>query len=33
VRRMDLSSKDAELWLGMYRQILWKVKGGGSVKK
>ena len=22
---MNLSSDDAELWLGMYRQILWKV--------
>lgn len=26
VRRLDLSSKDAELWLGMYRQMLWKMK-------
>lgn len=26
VRRLNLSTKDAELWLGMYRQILWKVK-------
>jgi len=26
VRRMDLSSRDAELWLGMLRQILWKIK-------
>jgi TrmH family RNA methyltransferase len=26
VRRLNLSSEDAELWLGMYRQILWKVK-------
>jgi len=33
VRRMDLSSKDAELWLGAYRQILWKVKSGGNGKK
>jgi tRNA/rRNA methyltransferase len=33
VRRMDLSSKDAELWLGMYRQILWKVKDGKAEKK
>lgn len=29
VRRMDLTSKDAELWLGMLRQILWKVKHSG----
>lgn len=28
VRRLNLSSDDAELWLGMYRQILWKVKQG-----
>ena len=26
VRRLDLSSHDAELWLGMMRQILWKIK-------
>ena len=26
VRRMDLSSKDAELWLGMLRQMLWKIR-------
>lgn len=26
VRRLNLSSEDAELWLGMYRQILWKIK-------
>ncbi len=25
VRRLELSSRDAELWLGMLRQILWKV--------
>lgn len=28
VRRLNLSSPDAELWLGMLRQILWKVKAG-----
>jgi tRNA/rRNA methyltransferase len=28
VRRLNLSSRDAELWLGMLRQILWKVKNG-----
>jgi len=27
VRRMDLSAHDAEIWLGMIRQILWKMKG------
>jgi TrmH family RNA methyltransferase len=26
VRRLNLSSADAELWLGMYRQMLWKMK-------
>ncbi|MGC2109629.1 MAG: RNA methyltransferase [Candidatus Korobacteraceae bacterium] len=28
VRRLDLSSHDAQLWQGMLRQILWKVKSG-----
>jgi TrmH family RNA methyltransferase len=28
VRRLNLSSRDAELWVGMFRQILWKVKSG-----
>jgi TrmH family RNA methyltransferase len=26
VRRMNLSSTDAELWLGMLRQMLWKIR-------
>jgi TrmH family RNA methyltransferase len=26
VRRFDLSSNDAEVWLGMLRQMLWKMK-------
>jgi tRNA/rRNA methyltransferase len=26
IRRMNLSSADAELWTGMLRQILWKIK-------
>lgn len=26
VRRMNLSARDAELWLGMLRQILWKIR-------
>jgi len=26
VRRLDLSSHDAELWLGMFRQMLWKIR-------
>jgi tRNA/rRNA methyltransferase len=30
MRRMNLSSRDAELWLGMLRQILWKMKSTGS---
>lgn len=25
VRRMDLSGHDAEIWLGMLRQILWRL--------
>ena len=33
VRRMNLSSKDAELWLGMFRQILWKIKAGADGKE
>jgi len=28
VRRMHLTSRDAELWLGMVRQILWKMRSG-----
>jgi TrmH family RNA methyltransferase len=28
VRRLELSSADAELWLGMLRQMLWKIKAG-----
>lgn len=26
VRRLELSAKDAEVWLGMLRQMLWKMK-------
>jgi TrmH family RNA methyltransferase len=26
VRRLNLSGRDAELWLGMLRQILWKIR-------
>jgi len=29
VRRLNVSSRDAELWLGMLRQILWKVRDSG----
>ena len=30
VRRLKLSSADAELWLGMLRQMLWKMKPPGN---
>ena len=30
VRRLELSSADAELWLGMLRQMLWKMKPSNS---
>jgi tRNA/rRNA methyltransferase len=30
VRRLNLSSGDAELWQGMLRQILWKMHGGSQ---
>jgi tRNA/rRNA methyltransferase len=33
VRRLNLTSSDAELWLGMFRQMLWKAKHGGDSKK
>ena len=28
VRRLKLADADAELWLGMLRQILWKLQAG-----
>ena len=28
LRRMNLSAVDAEVWLGVLRQILWKVQSG-----
>ncbi len=28
VRRLNLQAEDAELWLGMLRQMLWKIRGG-----
>jgi len=28
VRRLNFSTKDAELWLGMMRQTLWKIRSG-----
>jgi TrmH family RNA methyltransferase len=33
VRRLKLSSSDADLWLGMLRQILWKIRTADSEKK
>ena len=30
VRRLNLQAGDAELWLGMLRQMLWKIRGGGK---
>ena len=30
VRRLSLQAGDAELWLGMLRQMLWKIRGGGK---
>jgi hypothetical protein len=28
VRRLSLQAGDAELWLGMLRQMLWKIRSG-----
>ncbi len=30
LRRLNLQTEDAELWLGMLRQMLWKIRGGGK---
>ena len=30
VRRLNLQAADAELWLGMLRQMLWKIRSGGE---
>jgi TrmH family RNA methyltransferase len=30
VCRLNLQPEDAELWLGMLRQMLWKIRGGGK---
>ncbi len=30
VCRLNLQAEDAELWLGMLRQMLWKIRGGGK---
>jgi len=29
VRRLNLPARDIEIWLGIFRQILWKLSGGG----
>lgn len=28
IRRLNLSARDAEIWLGMLRQILWRLGAG-----
>jgi TrmH family RNA methyltransferase len=33
VRRLKLPARDTDLWLGMLRQILWKVKTGGHPER
>ena len=33
VRRLKLPARDTDLWLGMLRQILWKMKTGGHPEK
>jgi tRNA/rRNA methyltransferase len=30
VRRLELSARDAEVWLGILRQIVWKLRLGGT---
>jgi TrmH family RNA methyltransferase len=30
VRRLNLPERDAEVWLGVWRQILWKLSSGGT---
>jgi tRNA/rRNA methyltransferase len=30
VRRLNLPAADAEVWLGILRQIIWKLRGSGS---
>jgi tRNA/rRNA methyltransferase len=30
VRRLDLSAHDAEIWLGILRQVLWKMNSEGG---
>ena len=33
VRRLDLSATDAELWLGMLRQVSWKLGAGETAER
>ena len=30
VRRLHLSTRDVEFWLGILRQIIWKMEAGGG---
>jgi tRNA C32,U32 (ribose-2'-O)-methylase TrmJ len=30
VRRLHLSTRDVEFWLGILRQIMWKMEAGGG---
>jgi tRNA C32,U32 (ribose-2'-O)-methylase TrmJ len=32
VRRLNLPARDVEFWLGILRQIIWKVDSGGGSK-
>jgi tRNA/rRNA methyltransferase len=32
VRRLDLSAADAELWIGMLRQIIWKMRSESKMR-
>jgi tRNA/rRNA methyltransferase len=33
VRRLKIQERDAVIWLGMLRQILWKLRSGGETEK
>jgi tRNA C32,U32 (ribose-2'-O)-methylase TrmJ len=33
VRRLKLPARDSDLWLGILRQILWKIKSGERLPK
>ena len=33
VRRLNLPARDAVIWLGIFRQIVWKMRSGSSAKK